>query len=699
MMAHALKKVLALTVAIAMLVAAGSGITAPVARALSVPSVTVLPNVVGERAKYTVEFTLGAGLEAGDEIWLYFPAGTSLPCTSCNPRILQTTVTVNGVYPILPSIGNNTTHIVQVYIPKALKAGQLVTLIVDASAGVRNPLTGGTYVLGVSTTKETNRVDSGKFGIGASRVSDVVVHPTDSAIVGKNTGYQVDVITGYGGALAAGSGTITLTFPEGTMVPADIPEDSGIAVNGTIARHVVANPTTRSITITAPVAVNAVDLLSIRLPSAVGLMNPDRKGEYTLFVHTSAEIGDVRSDVYIIEDAPAVATVVSVTPPAPEGEDMWYLHAPMVALVAQSNKEGELSTWYAVDDAPMAQYAQPFQMPDGIHTLRYMSKNAAAGIQEDVRTQQFKVEICAPVVTFSEGDDAILTRESTLTLHGNVSSCASGVASVEIAGQSVTISTLHAVTAKLLLTEGENDISVLARTNAGNSRLTTLKVTLDSVAPSISILSHKNWETVTTPSITVKGQAEEGATVAFEGKPMSGIAPDGSFQQTVALKPGQNVIAFTASDTAGNTRTASVIVIYGQAAATRTVILTVGSPAMLINGTAMAIDANPMVVPVIRSGRTLVPVRSLVQALGGTVTWNAATRAITIKLEDKIIELTIDNPAAMVNGKVVPIDADRTVTPVILSGGRTMIPLRFVSEQLGASVSWNAKTHEITIRR
>ncbi|HWQ21536.1 MAG TPA: hypothetical protein VN478_02265, partial [Clostridia bacterium] len=312
-------------------------------RALSVPSVTVTPNVVGERAKYTVEFTLGEPLSSGDEIWLYFPVGTYLPCTSCNPRILQTTVTVNGVYPIFPSIGNATTRIVQVYVPKALKDGEKVTLIIDPSAGVRNPTNGGSYVLGVSTSTEGKRLDSPAFAIGASRISNAVVHLTDSSLVGKNTGYLVDVITGYGGALVAGTGSVTLTFPEGTVIPTS-DEPAGIAINGVASRHIETNPVTRSVTITVPVAVNAVDLLSIALPSSFGIVNPDKRGEYSLFVHTSAEIGDVRSDPYVVEDAPAVATVLAITPPAPEGEDMWYLHSPTVALNAQSNKEGALST-------------------------------------------------------------------------------------------------------------------------------------------------------------------------------------------------------------------------------------------------------------------------------------------------------------------------------------------------------------------
>jgi hypothetical protein len=692
-----LMKVVALVCIVALLAGLGTAVGLPSLRALSVPSVTVTPSVVGETAKYTVEFTLGAALESGDEIWFHFPEGTYLPCTSCNPRILQTTVTVNGVYPILPSIGNASTRIVQVYVPRALKSGERVTVIIDPSAGVRNPTIGGAYSLGISTTKELARVDSARFAIGASRISNAVVHLTDSSIVGKNSGYLVSIITGYGGALASGTGTVTLIFPEGTIVPAT-EEPLGITVNGAVVHRVETNPVTRSVTITSPVAVNAVDLLSITIPSTFGLVNPGSRGEYTLFAHTSAEVGDVRSDPYIVEDAPAVATVVATIPSAPEGADLWHLRAPMVAMSAQSNKDGILSTWYAIDDGALVQYVQPFQMPDGVHTLRYMSKNETAGIVEETRSREFKVELRAPDVTFAEGADTILTNTGTLVLNGTVGTCASGIASVEIGGRPAVISTLQAVTAELLLMEGENDISVMTRTNAGNSRLVTLKVMLDSVSPTIVISSHKNWQTVNTPSITVKGRAEADAHVTFEGKPIGNLTADGSFEQPVTLTSGQNVVAFTATDAAGNRRIASVIVLYAPPAAAITITMTIGSPAMFINGAALSIDTNPLVVPVIRSGRTLVPVRSIVQALGGNIVWDAATRIVTITLGDKVIDLTIGASTAYVSGSPTPIDVDPTVVPLILND-RTMIPLRFVSEQLGALVGWDAKTRTITIRR
>jgi hypothetical protein len=133
------------------------------------------------------------------------------------------------------------------------------------------------------------------------------------------------------------------------------------------------------------------------------------------------------------------------------------------------------------------------------------------------------------------------------------------------------------------------------------------------------------------------------------------------------------------------------------AGATTTVItLTIGNPNITVNGTPKPIDASGST-PVIVAGRTLLPIRAIVEALGGTIGWNAATRTVTISVDVNTLELVIGNRTATVNGKQLPIDAaNATVVPVIVSG-RTMLPVRFVGEQLGGVVEWNQATKTATL--
>jgi len=128
-----------------------------------------------------------------------------------------------------------------------------------------------------------------------------------------------------------------------------------------------------------------------------------------------------------------------------------------------------------------------------------------------------------------------------------------------------------------------------------------------------------------------------------------------------------------------------------------TIILQIGNPYMTVDGVSQGIDPGRGTKPVIKNGRTLVPIRAIIEAFGGTVEWEELTKAVTIKLGDTIIKIQIGNAVAFVNGSLKPIDPDNpNVKPEIVNG-RTMVPLRFVVESLGAKVEWNGNTQTITI--
>ncbi len=111
----------------------------------------------------------------------------------------------------------------------------------------------------------------------------------------------------------------------------------------------------------------------------------------------------------------------------------------------------------------------------------------------------------------------------------------------------------------------------------------------------------------------------------------------------------------------------------------------------------MAIDASGKVAPIIQNSRTLLPIRALIETLGGTVGWDPVARKATIALTGTTLQLWIGKPTATVNGRSVQIDAaDKRVVPVI-TAGRTLLPLRFVAESLGLDIAWDGVLHSITL--
>jgi iron complex transport system substrate-binding protein len=129
------------------------------------------------------------------------------------------------------------------------------------------------------------------------------------------------------------------------------------------------------------------------------------------------------------------------------------------------------------------------------------------------------------------------------------------------------------------------------------------------------------------------------------------------------------------------------------------VILTVGSPTMSVNGFRFPIDpVNPNVVPIVEAAwsRAIVPIRSVVELTGGDVTWIPSSRTVHVSLESRVVELTVGNASARVDGRRVWIDTDHRVVPTILLG-HMMIPVRFAAESLGGLAVWNVLSRTISL--
>jgi len=117
--------------------------------------------------------------------------------------------------------------------------------------------------------------------------------------------------------------------------------------------------------------------------------------------------------------------------------------------------------------------------------------------------------------------------------------------------------------------------------------------------------------------------------------------------------------------------------------------LTLDNPVVLVNGKPQPpLEAAPFVY----NGRTMVPVRLIAEAFGAQIDYASVTREITIRLGETVIQLQTGNSKAMINGKEVKLDV-----PPMVRSGRTFVPLRFISEAFGANVSFDNATRTITI--
>lgn len=214
-------------------------------------------------------------------------------------------------------------------------------------------------------------------------------------------------------------------------------------------------------------------------------------------------------------------------------------------------------------------------------------------------------------------------------------------------------------------------------------------------APTPPVVNIPDNAKATSSQYTFTGKVDPGSTVTVNGKQVN-VDASGNFTAVVTLAAGTNTITIQVTNKAGDTVTVKKTVTYGSATtptAKLTIVLKIGDPYMTVNGTKKEIDPGRGTAPVIVKGRTLLPIRAVIETMGGSVAWNDTARTVTIKLKTTTIVLTIDKKQATVNGKAKEMD----VAPQIING-RTMVPLRFVTEALGAAVDWNADTKTVTIK-
>jgi hypothetical protein len=117
-----------------------------------------------------------------------------------------------------------------------------------------------------------------------------------------------------------------------------------------------------------------------------------------------------------------------------------------------------------------------------------------------------------------------------------------------------------------------------------------------------------------------------------------------------------------------------------------------------IDGSAIKVQLNGSYLdfdqpPVNLDGRILVPVRAILEALGAEISWDAATQTVSATRGGSVLQLQIDNPVPLKDGRPLP----ALTVPAKVAGGRTMVPARFVSENYDMNVTWDASTQTVVI--
>lgn len=141
-----------------------------------------------------------------------------------------------------------------------------------------------------------------------------------------------------------------------------------------------------------------------------------------------------------------------------------------------------------------------------------------------------------------------------------------------------------------------------------------------------------------------------------------------------------------------NTKITKSITLYAKwvEKAKTSIILTIGQKNATIDGKTVSNDVAPKIV----NDRTMLPIRFIAEALGAKVDWIEESQTVKITAENIDISLVIGEDFATVNGEKIDLDS-----PSFIENDRTYLPIRFVSEKLGADVKWDDATQTVNITK
>jgi len=653
----------------------------------SQPNLTVKPEYISRPAEYLLSFLLESyeSLSSADPIEINFPPTVSVPASISKNHVSINDIQVNKI--------DVKAHQVLVYPAFEIASGSMTHLRFHIEANIQNPEESQDIRLSFRLEGSPALRWSSTVNIKEMTLQwiDLNVNPPNA---GAKANYDFMFQLGSKGNLTKSS-EIHIYFPQGTTFEALSKNYHEISVNDvTTTEYHWKIP--GILTIKIPLALKEETNAHIHIPSETGICNPKEENQWVNYgVSTEAEQATVFSSrLYISPALPETKMIVSS---GKVGLNGWYVEPPLLSFICTQEEVITRIWWDDHDDAAL-EYSDPFRLDPGyyIRTLCFFSESAYG--KEPVQKKAFKIDTLNP--SFSILDPSSphhLTNNVFFTIYGKVhpSMLEAGKQQIQmidnpllINNEEIELNQEGEFWKDAKLTEGENQFLIQCFDEAGNQTQKTIILILDTMPPQLHINSPKENDTVMNNQIMISGVTDFDAQILIEGLIVY-VSTDGSFEHLYPLtQSGKHELLISASDPAGNSTDLHLSFWAGI-----TVKLQIGASIVKINHETKNID----VAPFIKNNRAMVPVRVLADALNATLSYASDEKTglvtkVVYKLDQIILELYINQNYALLNGKKVLLDV-----PAVIYRQRTMIPLRFVAENLRSSVYWDPSDESIMV--
>jgi len=296
-----------------------------------------------------------------------------------------------------------------------------------------------------------------------------------------------------------------------------------------------------------------------------------------------------------------------------------------------------------------------------------------------------------------------------------------------IGNEPVTLAADGSFSYSYTLKEGPNNIIIIAQNFTGETSGISCVVAKDTTPPDlyinqpqvISIEGSLKYQISTGDRImTFLGYTDKGSNLTINGTKIPVLEDTAApaddytrwyFKNDVNLKEGLNKVDITTCDELDNCRSLTYEVTYDPklkgGTTTKTILLWLEQTTMMVNNDKVVLSTPPTTasppLPADLKGNTYMPIKPIADALGATVAWDNATKKVTINHtmptgKKRVIELWIGKKNAKIDGVDTKIDDKGKLYPAIVSS-KTMLPLRFVANAMGAKVEYVASERKIIL--
>ena len=345
-----------------------------------------------------------------------------------------------------------------------------------------------------------------------------------------------------------------------------------------------------------------------------------------------------------------------------------------------------------------------FPTTPGVFQSKFNGQADAFVTKLSLEMEENPADTSPPILKISSPKDNTETIESKILMQGKAYDNESGILTLTINGQNVAVDKDGSFEFSIFLSDGINKVEIIATNGVKLTTTKTLTINKkapDKKGPTIMLYTPLPYEVVMDEHLLVKGKAidkESGLEEVFVNKKPVPFDDKGVFETVVILEELENDIEIEARDKQGNESYLEIEVKCEQCFKKNYLIieLWVGKTSAFFDGKPYTLDVPPMV----RFGRTQVPIRFIAEGLKATVNYDTKAQKIEIQYKTTSIILQIDNPEIVIKDFV---DGAETVQrynlelPPYIYKGRTMVPVRVISEAFRAKVEYGSSDRKITI--